>query len=139
MPTNAFIGKVEQPTEAELAAVLGPVKTVWDKLIASLAGDCDLTGQEWNSYSRKAGWALRLKREKRNIVYLSPCKGCFVASFALGDQAVRAALEAGLPAAVVRGIKESRRYAEGTALRLEVKSSRDIAALKKIALIKLAN
>jgi hypothetical protein len=139
MPTNAFIGKTEQPTEVELAAALGPAKAAWDKLIANLADECGIVDQEWNSYSRKAGWALRLKREGRNIVYLSPSEGCFLVSFALGDKAVCAALQVGLPLAVVKIIKESKRYAEGTGVRLEVKSSRDIAALKKLAAIKLAN
>jgi hypothetical protein len=134
MPTNAFIGSTQPPTNNELAAALGGAKAHWERLLA----DLDLT-PEWHSYSPKAGWALRLKHEKRNIVYLSPCRGCFLASFALGDRAVAAAREAGLPKTVVRMVDEARRYAEGTAVRIEVKGAGDLAAVRKLVGIKLAH
>jgi hypothetical protein len=139
MTPNAFTGKTEQPSDGELTAALGPAKAVWDQLIAGLADECGIVDQEWNSYSRKAGWALRLKRGQRNIVYLSPCDGCFLASFALGDKAVQAARQAGLPRPVVKIINEARRYAEGTGVRLEVKTPKDIGPVKKLAAIKLDN
>jgi hypothetical protein len=139
MIPNAFAGKATQPSEAELAGALGPVKAVWDQLLAELAQDCNLVAQEWNSSSRKAGWALRLKRGERNIVYLSPGRDCFMASFALGDKAVRAARAGKLPQAVIDVIDQARRYAEGTAVRLDVRTPRQIAAIKKLVAIKLEN
>src|SRR5438105_902437 len=126
MLTNAFIGKPKPPTDGDLATALGPAKKLWDRLLQQLADDLKLTTHEWNSYSKKAGWALRIKDGDRNIVYLSPSKGAFMASFALGDKAVKAALAAKLPAEVVKIIKEGKRYAEGTAVRLEVKSEDNI-------------
>src|SRR5271165_3358127 len=139
MVANAFIGKSEKPTEDELALQLGPTKAVWDRLLAELAGDFDLVTSEWNSYSRKAGWSLRLKRGQRNIVYLSPGRGCFMASFALGDKAVLAARASKLPKMVLRIIDEAKRYAEGTAVRLDVRGPNDTVAVKKLAAIKLEN
>jgi hypothetical protein len=139
MSPNAFIGKAERPTDEELTAALGPAKTAWDQLIDDLADECGVVGQQWNSYSRKAGWSLRLKREQRNIVYLSPHRGCFLVSFALGDKAVQAAQQSKLPPRVIKIINEAKRYAEGTGVRLEVKSPKDIEAVKKLAAIKLAN
>jgi Protein of unknown function (DUF3788) len=136
MPANAFIGSKRPPEDEDLAAELGPAKAHWDELVTGLEREFQLT-REWNSYSPKAGWALRLKREKRNIVYLSPCRECFLASFALGDRAVAAARQAKLPAAVLKIIDHAKRYAEGTAVRLEVKSARDLAAVRKLATIKL--
>jgi hypothetical protein len=132
MPANAFIGSKQPPTDEELAAALGAAKAHWNRLLADLA----LT-PEWNSYSPKAGWALRLKREKRNIVYLSPCRECFLASFALGDRAVAAAREAKLPKPVVKLIDEAKRYAEGTAVRIEVIGAKDLAVVRKLVGIKL--
>ena len=72
MHPNAFIGRPEPPAEADLESALGPAKALWDQLLAALASDLDVTTREWNSYSRKAGWAMRLKRGARAIVYLSP-------------------------------------------------------------------
>jgi len=139
MLPNAFIGKPQKPTDAELAAALGTAKALWDQLLASLANEHNLTVQEWNSYSRKAGWSLRLKLKERNILYLAPCQGCFFASFALGDKAVQAARQSGLPQSVVKIINEAKRYAEGTAVRIEIKNAKDIETVTKLAGIKLAH
>jgi hypothetical protein len=134
---NAFVGKAECPSERELAAELGPAKALWDQLLAALADDCDV--QEWKSYSPKAGWALRLKHGKRAIVYLSPSAGCFMASFALGDKAVAAARESGLPARALKIVDEAKRYAEGTAVRIDVRGPGDLEIVKKLAAVKLAH
>lgn len=139
MIANAFAGKATEPGEAELAEVLGPAKAVWDRLLAELAQECNLTAKEWNSYSRKAGWALRLKHGERNIVYLSPGDGGFMASFALGDKAVRAARASKLPQSAIDAIDRAKRYAEGTAVRLDVRTPRHIAPIKKLVAIKLEN
>jgi hypothetical protein len=139
MLPNAFIDKPKKPTAAELTAALGPAKALWDQLLAGLADEYNLTVQEWNSYSRKAGWSLRLKRKERNILYLSPCERCFFVSFALGDKAVEAARQSGLPPGVIKTINESRRYAEGTGVRIEMKKPKDVEIAKKLAAIKLAH
>ena len=138
-PLNAFIGHAKAPTQDELAKELGKSKPLWDRLVAELTGEPGIATWEWSSYSRKAGWSLRGKAGERNIVYLSPCHGCFRASFALGDKAMKAAREAKLPAAVLRVLKTAKRYAEGSAVRLEVAKISDIAAVKTLAAIKLRN
>jgi hypothetical protein len=137
MLPNAFIDKAENPTEDELTAALGPAKVLWDQLIARLASECDVTGQEWNSYSRKSGWALRLQAKKRNILYLAPCRGSFRVAFVLGDKAVLAARQSKLPRKIVKIVEEGKRYPEGTAVRLEVTGAKDIAPIVTLAAIKL--
>ena len=139
MLPNAFIDKPKKPTAAELTAALGPAKALWDQLLAGLADELNLTVQEWNSYSRKAGWSLRLKLKDRNILYLTPCQGCFFVSFALGDKAVQAARQSGLPQSVTKIIDEAKRYVEGTGVRIEMKKPKDIEIAKKLAAIKLAH
>jgi len=138
MLPNAFIGKATQPTDAELAAALGPAKALWDQLLAGLADKHNLTVRECNSYSLKAGWSLRLKHKERNIVYLGPCRGAFRVAFALGDKAVAAARQSDLPQGIIKIINEAKRYAEGTAVRLEIKQAKDIGTVTKLAGIKLA-
>jgi hypothetical protein len=139
MLPNAFIGSQKQPSETELAKTLGPGKKMWDQLAAILEEELGVDVQEWNSYSPKAGWALRLKRKERNIVYLSPHRGCFTASFALGDKALQAAREQGLPARSLKILKEAKKYAEGTAVRVTVKTAKDIEVVQKLAIAKLEN
>jgi hypothetical protein len=139
MLPNAFIGKATRPTDAELAAALGPAKTLWDQLVAGLAVECDVTVQEWNSYSRKAGWSLRLKRKERTILWVGPCRGSFRVAVILGDKAVQAARQSRLPKSVIRMINEAKRYVEGTGVRIEVKKPKDIELMKQLAAIKLAH
>ena len=139
MLPNAFIGKLKQPTARELAAALGPAQPLWDQLLTHLADQLDVTLQEWNSYSPKAGWAMKVKRGKRTIIYLAPCPGAFRVAFVLGDKAVKAALERKLPARVLQLIKEAKKYPEGTAVSMEVKKASALPAIRTLAAIKLEN
>lgn len=139
MLPNAFIGKTKKPTSNELAAALGPTRKLWNQLVQSLAQELGVDIQEWNSYSPKFGWALRLKRKKRTIVWLAPWRGCFGVVFILGDRAIKAVRQIKLPQRMVKVIDEAPRYPEGTGVRFGVKGPRDIAIVKKLAAIKLAN
>ena len=89
--------------------------------------------------SRKTGWGLRLKQEKRTILYMTPCKGYFMASFALGEKAVKAAHESDLPVSVLRVIESAKKYAEGRGVRFEVRSAEDVRNVEKLAIIKMTN
>jgi len=139
MLPNAFIGKTTKPTKEELAAALGPAKALWDQLLADLAHENSVDVQDWSSYSPKAGWALRLKHKKRTIVWLAPCQGCYRVMFILGDRAVKAARQSKLPRRVIKIIDEAPRYPEGTGIRMNVKGPKDIAVIKRLALIKIEN
>ena len=84
-------------------------------------------------------YTLRMKKGERNIVYLSPSQGGFRASFVLGEKAVKAALDSGLPARVVKMIREAKRYPEGRAVRIDVDSAGDVLVIKKLVEIKLGS
>jgi hypothetical protein len=136
---NAFAGQAERPTEKQLAAALGATGPLWKSLIADLRHDLNLDAEEWNSYSTNAGWSLRLQSKKRNIVYLAPSTGFFLASFALSDKAVAEARRRELPAGVHKIIDQAKRYAEGTAVRVEVHTAQDANVVKTLAKIKTEN
>ena len=136
---NAFIGKREKPTPAQVAEVLAASAEVWQQLVEALAKEQGVTEQEWKSSSVKYGWSLRLKQKKRTIVYLSPCKDHFLVSFALGEKAIKAARQSDLPKKVLRVLAEAPRYSEGTGIRLTVKEPKDLNAIQRLVAIKLAN
>ncbi|HEV8146622.1 MAG TPA: DUF3788 family protein, partial [Bryobacteraceae bacterium] len=69
MQPNAFLNKPVAPTDAELSAEIGKSKTLWDRLLSDLVADGLATNWEWHSYSRKAGWSVRAKRDERTILY----------------------------------------------------------------------
>lgn len=134
MEPNAFVGKKTKPTSRELAQALGPAHSLWKKLLA----DLHLT-EEWNSYSPKAGWSLKLKQKQRTILYLGPCEGCFRVAFVLGGNAVTAALSSDLPEHAKKLVASGTKYAEGTAVRFENVSPKDIEIIEKLATIKVTN
>jgi hypothetical protein len=136
---NVFAGQATSPTERELASVLGRGHSLWLNLAADLKRDLKLDGEEWNSYSVKAGWSLRLQSKKRNIVYFSPRTGWFLASFILGEKAVAAARKSKLPVRILKMIDEAKRYPEGTAVRIEVHAAADADIVKTLAKIKFEN
>ena len=135
---NAFIGRKTQPSAKDLAAALGGSLDAWKELIRWLTGK-GISTKEWHSISPKYGWALRPKLKSRTILYMSPCSGCFRVSFILGDRAVAAARASDLPKAVLQEIAGARRYAEGTGVRLLVKSAEDLASIRTLVDIKLQN
>jgi len=139
MTTNAFINRAEAPSDADVAAALGPATAAWDRFLTDLAQDLDVKVHEWKCHSPKWGWSLRVKRKARTIVWLSPSEKGFNVAFIFGSKAVAAARCARLPARVLKALDEATKYPEGTGIRLHVTHVRDVAALKKLAAIKLAN
>jgi hypothetical protein len=137
---NAFVGKANQPSDTEVASVLGPAAPLWSELIEEVSSDGGSLTQEWKGIVvHKYGWSLRLKQKSRNIIFMSPCHNCFRVAFTLSDKAVAAAKEAHLPKAVSHALATAPRYPEGTGLRLTVNRPADLPAIRKIARIKLAN
>ncbi len=136
---NAFAGKTLPPTPEELSSTLGSTTAIWNELVDLFTNNLDATTCEWNSTGPKYGWTLLLIHKKRRIVYLGPCAGCFRASFVLGDRAVAAARASNLPKPVLTLLNKAPHYAEGTGLRLAIKTAKDLPVIRKLAQIKLAN
>jgi Protein of unknown function (DUF3788) len=68
---------------------------------------------EWGFSGKTTGWGMRLKTKHRTVLYMTPCDGYFLASFALGEKAAKAAHEDDLPVSVLKVIDNAEKYAEG--------------------------
>lgn len=136
---NAFAGRAGAPGDSDLTSALGAARPLWDRLLAEAAGKLGASACEWKSYSPKHGWSLRVMRRKRTIVWLTPRDGSYGATFVLGEKAVAAARNGGLPAKLLKAIDEAPRYPEGRGVRLSVRSARDLPGVMKLAAIKAAN
>jgi len=137
---NAFVGKKEKPTEQEMAHALGSAAEAWSQFIEWIAKEQEVSEKEWKGICvDKYGWSLRLKKKGRNIVFLAPGEGCFLAAFSLSDRALKASEKAHLSRAVKKALADAPRYPEGTGLRLVVRKASDLGPIREIAVIKLAN
>jgi hypothetical protein len=141
MALSAFTDKSNPPQDDELAKVVGGAFGLWTELKGLITARFGPVTMTWGYASKSTGWGLRLTLDKpeRTILYMTPCKGYFLASFALGERAVRAAQEAGLPDAVLAAIDDAKKYAEGRGVRLEVRTAEDVRSAEKIAIAKMAN
>jgi hypothetical protein len=139
MALSAFDDKSNPPRDYDLAATLGSAFVFWNELKRLMASKFSPLSEEWGFSSKKTGWGLRLKREKRTVLYMTPCEGYFMASFALGEKAVKAAHESDLPVSVLQIIDSAKKYAEGRGVRLEVRSAEDVHSVEKLAVIKMAS
>lgn len=93
----------------------------------------------WASSGKSTGWGLRVRCEERIIVYMTPQRGQFLVSFALGARAVEAAAKARLPETLQEAIAKAPQYAEGRGVRIEVRSARQVAGIVKLAELKRNN
>jgi hypothetical protein len=129
--------KPPRPSDAVIAAALGPSRSLWDDLRHRMSRDFAPLTEEWVFSGKKHGWALRLKRRDRALLYLKPLEQYFRVSLALGPRAVQAARGEKLPAHVLRLIDEAVQYPEGKAVRLDIHDPKDIAIAIQLAAIKL--
>jgi hypothetical protein len=117
------------PNDQILAGELGPSYKTWTALKASITREHGETREEWKHYGARSGWVLKLLLKKRNLFFMIPGVKLFTLGFLFGDRAVTAICHSSLPPAMIREVKEARRYAEGRGLRIEV---RNRAALRHV-------
>jgi hypothetical protein len=137
MAFSAFGDKDLQPLDSDLAETLGGSVELWDALISQMKTQFRPLSVDWGFSGKKWGWSLRLRHKTRTVLYLTPCSGHFVVGFALGQKAVDAAHESDLPQSTLETIDGSQKYAEGRAVRFEVRTSDDLRSAAKIATIKM--
>ena len=139
MTLSAFGDKSKAPTPGSLKKVLGNASSHWENLTAFLASEYEPLTEKWNFGGANWGWSLRLIQKKRTILYMTPCKGYFLAGLVLGEKAVKAARASSLPGDVLAIIDGARKYAEGRAVRIEVRNKKIREAVKTLAAIKMAS
>jgi Protein of unknown function (DUF3788) len=133
---SAFADKSHQPTDKDLRSVLGKAYIAWIRLIELVSDRVDPISQVWGFTSVSTGWGLRLKRNDRVILYMTPCEDHFLVSFALGEKAVVAARSQKFPKTVLKAIESAPKYAEGRGVRFKVRQAREVSALATLAEIK---
>lgn len=138
MELRVFDDQSRPPEDADLAMALKRTFVYWNELKGLMASRFTPVTYDWVGNSKKGTWGMRLKQNKRTILYMSPCDGYFLASFALGEKAVRAARDSNLPGSVLAVIEGAKKYAEGRGVRLEVRNAKDLHNVEVLAAIKMS-
>jgi hypothetical protein len=139
MALSALDDKAREPSDTDVAEVLGAASPMWTDLKALMASQFDPLAEDWTFSGKKWGWSLRLKHKKRAVLYMTPSSGFFYVGFALGEKAVAAAHKSDLSQRLLETIDNSQKYAEGRAVRLEVRSATDLDNVINVAAVKMAN
>ncbi|HEX2833991.1 MAG TPA: DUF3788 family protein [Thermoanaerobaculia bacterium] len=137
MALSIFDDKTKPPTDSDVANALGSAAQAWLALKASVIAAHGDMREEWGFTAKSTGWGLRLKQRDRTILYMTPCCEHFLVSFVLGDRAVRAAHERGLPDAILDTLDSARKYAEGRGIRLEVRNAAELPPIEALVAIKV--
>ncbi|MBI4878331.1 MAG: DUF3788 family protein [Planctomycetes bacterium] len=139
MALSAFDDKACPPVERTLEEALGRASGLWCRLKDDLQAAYGPLLEEWSFSGKAYGWSFRLKQKKRVLVYMTPCRAHFLASFALGEKACLAAHAMELPASLLAIIDAAPQYAEGRGVRIPVRSKRDLENVEKVAALKVAH
>jgi len=139
MAMSLFDDKSKQPTKQMLVKSLGRQYQLWTEIAEYVIEKYAKAIEEWKYYSVKYGWSFRLKDKKRNIIYMTPGDGCIMVAFVFGDKAVDAAQASSLPQPIKDELRNAKKYPEGRVLRLQVRNKTDVADIKTLVDIKLAN
>lgn len=137
MALSTFDDRSRAPREREVEEALGRSYSLWLALKEHVAETHAPITEKWGYSGASYGWGLQLKGKKRAVLYMTPCKKHFLASFALGEKAVAAAKRAGLPDPVIEVIDAAPRYAEGRGVRIPVRNKLTLAAVQQLAAIKM--
>lgn len=138
MALSAFDDKARQPDDTDLSRTLKRSFALWNELKTLIAARFTPLSFEWGFAGKAYGWGLRLKHKKRIVLYMTPCEGHFMASFALGEKAVKAAHNSDLPTSVLQLIDSAKKYAEGRGVRLEVRNAKDVRHVETLAVTKMS-
>jgi hypothetical protein len=139
MSPSAFLDRGSPPSERALETILGRGYGLWTQLRVSLSSEFTPLSEKWSFSGKSHGWILQLRKKQRTVLYMVPCPGYFVASFALSEKASQAIQRSRLPSPVLAIIQQAPKFAEGRGVRLEVRNKRDLANVEALASIKMAN
>ena len=137
MALSAFDDKSKKPKAKELENTLGRTYTHWNNLLTHIAAEYTSNVDNWKFFGAKWGWSLQLKQKKRTILYMTPCLKHFLVGFVLGEKAVKAARNSTLAKSAIAIIDEAPKYAEGRAVRLEIRNKDDLESAKMLAAVKM--
>ena len=137
MSASIFDNKLILPNELMLQEELGDTYQYLEQVKSEITKASGGVTPEWKHYGQKSGWTLKLYAKKRNILFVTPCHGFFLASLVFGDRAVDAIIQSTLPDSIKQEVFAAPKYAEGRGIRLEVNSQEQCGVLLELIRVKI--
>lgn len=138
MEEGVFGVSTRRPTSEDVARELGRSWAAWQTLMSGLSDRFPPLTEEWKFAGAHGGWSLKVKRKKRTVIYLRPCRKYFRVALILGDKAVKKALQSELPKPVVTEVRRAKKYPEGRVLRFEIRFKKELSAIMHLAEAKMS-
>jgi len=139
MDISIFADKTKAPTKDDLIGSLASTYDLWVTLKDFVLEKYPLAKEEWNYPGVKYGWSFKIKDKKRAIIYLLPRDKYFKVAFVFGQKATDKILSSEISPEIKSELKKAKVYAEGRGIRIDVVDNTNIASIKKLIEIKLAN
>lgn len=139
MSISIFTNKSIKPETDDLKSALGKTLPLWEDIKQYVNSKNSFYINEWNYPGPKYGWSFRIKDSERAIVYLLPRKDYFKVALVFGKKAKESALKSDVSSAVKTELRNAVVYAEGTGIRLDVKTKTIVKDIKKLIDIKILN
>lgn len=140
MPVNYFADKTTEPQDKELEIALGSTYPLFEEIFKYLENTHKDIRPEWKQYSKKMGWQLKLLKGKRNIMFVVPSHGYFIAAFIFGDKAVAQVMESNLPEVIKTELQDTKKYMEGRVINITITpDTKNVDDIIKLIEIKLNN
>jgi len=136
MATSIFDDKAIIPDDEMVDTVIANTNGLWNKLKSHVLESCQGINQEWKFYSKKAGWSLIFKQNKRTLFYFVPCDGYFKIALVLGEKAEKVAEQSSIPEHIKKIIASAPSYVEGRSFFIDVKDKKDLEPVFTLLKIK---
>lgn len=136
---SIFTDKNAKPTAADLEKALAHTYPIWNDLEEFTLANYPKAICEWNYAGDTYGWNYRMKDKKRALIYFLPRDKFFKIAFVFGEKALTQIYESDISEAIKTELRNAKKYAEGTGIRIEVKESSVVADIQKLLKFKIAN
>ena len=139
MSASIYDDKLVEPNERMLLFDLENSIVLLNKIREFIEIEYGNLKPEWKYYNKKSGWILKLFNRKRNVLFVVPCNKYFRTAFTFGDKATDKIFNSELPEMIKKDLFETKKYAEGRTIQIEVRNETDLNNILKLIQIKLAN
>jgi hypothetical protein len=136
---SIFTSKTEKPNKIVLTDALQSTYKIWEELKETLINEHGKLLEEWKYYGPKTGWLLKFFYKTKNLFFLIPSEKFFTLAFVFGDKAISEIENSDLPEKIKEELRNTKKYAEGKGLRIEIRKKGDLKSIIKLVRIKITS